>query len=188
MIKWLVLCASLVWFSMASADEKRVFGGEFCLHSIEGEKCLSDFKQKLVLLYFGYTACPDICPTSLAVLTSAYQALPPAVAKEVVMLMVTLDPERDSEQKLADYVHYFHPTMLGLRGDAEQTQNIARQYGASYQKVPLSPSALGYVVDHSASIYLINQEGVLVGQFKHGSSKDDIVAGILYLHDKMSGK
>jgi protein SCO1/2 len=158
------------------------FGGNFCLQSDKGQHCLAQHQGRIVLLYFGYTAFPDVCPTSLAVLADAYRLLPEVVARDTDMMMITLDPERDGLAKLRDYLAFFHPNMRGLTGSEQEISAVAKQYGASYQKASLSSSQLDYAIDHSASIYLIDTQGNLMGQFRHGTSVEDVAKGIIYAY------
>ena len=117
-------------------------GGDFTLQSPNGSASLHDYKGKVVLLYFGYTFCPDICPTSLGFTTQALSALTPDELKKVQMLFVTVDPERDTLDKLKAYTAYFHPSVLGLTGSPEEIAKVARLYGAMYVLMTLEDFAL----------------------------------------------
>lgn len=138
---------------------------------------LKDFRGKLVLLYFGYASCPDVCPTSLALLGSVLKALSPAEVAQIQPMFISVDPARDHGNQLMDYARYFYPSFIGLTGTEQEIQLAARQYGAFYSKVA-SNSALGYTVDHSSNSYLIGKEGQLLTTFKHDASKADVLAGI----------
>jgi len=174
-----VLCL-LFSVEVAIAEELPV-GGEFCLQAIEGERCLSDFRGKVVLLYFGYMTCPDVCPTSLSTLSQALQGLDAQIKNTTHVLFITLDPERDKIAELNAYLSYFSPSFSGLTGDIVTIKQIADRYGVQFQKVPLD-SAIGYAIDHSAAVYLINGQGEWLGQFKHLTPPQDIVDGIVYAH------
>ena len=126
--------------------------GDFTLHNAKGDVHLSDFKKKIVLIYFGYASCPDICPTSLAFMGNALNKLREDELKKVQVLFVSVDPERDTVKKLADYTAYFHPNILGITGSKQEIDKVVKQYGASYKKVA-SDSAIDYIVDHTASFY-----------------------------------
>jgi protein SCO1/2 len=152
-------------------------GGDFTLQSATGDVSLHDFQDKVVLLYFGYRSCPDICPTSLSSLSLALQALTPEEKSSTQTLFVSVDPERDSPELLKDYVDYFRANMLGLTGSPETLNEIASRYGVAYRKVE-SDSALGYLVDHSANIYLIDRHGKLQESLPHGTSPDTMVKSI----------
>jgi len=118
-------------------------GGDFTLQSWRGSVRLADFRGQVVLLYFGYTWCPDVCPTNLGAIAQALQRLPPPVRARVQVLFVSVDPERDSVQRLKTYTAFFHPQMLGLTGTPPQLARVAQLYGAAYRKVAEPRSAAG---------------------------------------------
>jgi protein SCO1/2 len=136
------------------------FGKTLALTGHDGKpRVLGDFRGKLVVLFFGYTHCPDICPTTLADTAAALKTLGPDAAR-VQVLFVTLDPERDTPELLAKYVPYFSPDFLGLSGDAAATERTAKEFKIFYEKRPgAAPGA--YTVDHSAQVYVLDAEGRL---------------------------
>jgi len=119
---------------------------------------LSDFKDKVVVMFFGYTHCPDICPTTLADLAQVMRLLDKD-AEKVQVLFVTLDPERDTPKLLAEYVPFFHPSFLGLYGDTQATAQVAKTFGVNYEKRVEKNS---YALDHSDGTYLIGTKGKFV--------------------------
>ncbi len=149
-------------------------GGDFTLQSNQGPVSLQDFRGQVVALYFGYMTCPDICPTSMWKLGEAVKALPEEKAKQVQGIVVSVDPDRDSPEALAIYAGAFYPDFIGLTDTKENIDRVTSQYGALYYKVPLEDSAMGYVVDHSSVIYLIDREGKLAAQVRHESSLDEL--------------
>jgi protein SCO1/2 len=153
-------------------------GGDFTLTGTVGKVSLHDYAGKIVLLYFGYTTCPDICPTNLGNLSSAMKSLTEAERNKVQVLMISVDPERDDQTKMDTYLPYFHPSFKGLTGTPEQISDIAKRYGAVYQKAAIGEGALGYSVDHSAFTYLINTQGKLVEQLPHATTGDEFVTAI----------
>jgi protein SCO1 len=159
------------------SDEKPS-GGNFTLTGTHGPLSLSDFKNKVVLLYFGYTTCPDICPTNLGNLASAMNQLSADEQAKVQVLMITVDPERDDQAKMDVYLPYFHKSFKGMTGTPEQIAEVANRYGAVYQKAAIGEGALGYAVDHSAFTYLINQQGILVTQLPHDTSGEEFVVAV----------
>lgn len=159
------------------SDEKPS-GGNFTLMGTNGKLSLTDFSGKVVLLYFGYTTCPDICPTNLGNLASAMNQLTADEQAKVQVLMITVDPERDDQTKMDVYLPYFHSSFKGLTGTPEQVAEVAKRYGAVYQKAAIGEGALGYAVDHSAFTYLINQQGVLVTQLPHDTSGEEFVVAV----------
>jgi protein SCO1 len=147
------------------------FGRDFELRDPQGNtRRLADFRGKAVAVFFGYTQCPDVCPTTLAALAEAMKALGPD-ADRVQVLFVTVDPERDTPALLAQYVPAFDPRFLGLYGDAEATARTAREFKIIYQKVPGS-SAGTYTMDHSAGTYVFDPQGRLRLYVANGQGAD----------------
>ena len=149
-------------------------GGDFTLDSAQGPVSLQDFRGQVVLLYFGYTWCPDICPTSLGFTSLALGTLSPEALSRVQSLFVSVDPERDSLARLKEYAAYFHPKILGLTGAPAELARAAKQYGAAYRKVA-QVAEHGYAVDHSADTYLIDPMGRLVEVIPHGTPPPELV-------------
>lgn len=159
-------------------------GGNFTLQSDKGPVSLSDFKGKVVALYFGYMSCPDICPTSLWNLSSAMRMLTAEQAEQVQGLFVSLDPDRDSPKAMGLFVKGFFDTYIGLTDSKEVLDKVARQYSVIYEKVPLKDSAMGYVLDHSSVIYLIDKMGVLQYYTPHNTAPEEIKDDLLKLLDE----
>ena len=136
------------------------FGKAFTLTDHNGKpRSLEDFRGQVVVMFFGFTHCPDVCPTTLAELAGAVNKLGPA-GEKVQVLLVTIDPERDTPELLAKYVTAFNPKFLALRGNAEQTARVAKEFKVIYQKVA-GPQAQNYSVDHSAGSYIFDRQGRL---------------------------
>jgi protein SCO1/2 len=134
------------------------FGRDFSLMGTDGSlHTLSDFRGKVVLVFFGFTQCPDICPTALLRAANVKKLLGPD-GDRLQVLFVTVDPERDTPQLLSNYVGAFDPTFLGLYGTLEQTKQTATEFKVYYQKVPTGSS---YTMDHSALSYLFDTNGRL---------------------------
>ncbi|PIE25520.1 MAG: SCO family protein [Neptuniibacter caesariensis] len=149
-------------------------GGEFTLQAKQGDLKLEDYRGKVVLFFIGYASCPDICPTALAMAATGLYELTDEEQSEVVGIFMSVDPERDSVDKLATFAHYFHPNFIGATSDRENIDKIVKQYGAFYRKVELDGSAMGYAIDHSARIYFINKEGKLAKAAPHTSSPAEL--------------
>lgn len=160
------------------SDEKPK-GGDFALQGINGTTKLSDFKGKMVLLYFGYTFCPDICPTNLGNISGAYQQLTQKQKDDLQIIFVSVDPERDTPKRLQQYVNYFDANMIGLTSDAATIAKVAKQYGVVYAKVDDPNNGSNYAVDHSAFTYVIDPDGKLQTQLPHATSPDVFVKNIL---------
>ncbi|EIC22499.1 SCO family protein [Thiorhodovibrio frisius] len=159
-------------------------GGDFVLQSATGAVSLADFRGNLVLLYFGYTACPDVCPTNLALIAMALRELTPAERARVQVLFVSVDPQRDDPARLKQYVEYFHPDIVGLTGSDAQLRALTGRYGAVYRRSEDPGSAMGYLIDHSASTYLIDARGSLRETLGHATPSAELVATLRrYLAD-----
>ncbi|HRJ51534.1 MAG TPA: SCO family protein [Candidatus Thiothrix moscowensis] len=142
------------------------FGGDFTLTQGGTPLKLSDFSGKLVLVYFGYASCPDICPTSLAIISAGLRELSAEQLAQVQPVFVSVDPERDNGEKLMAYAKHFHPAFIGITGTPEEVQQAARQYGAFYARVE-SNSAMGYLIDHTSQSYLLSKDGKSVKILPH---------------------
>ena len=148
-------------------------GGPFALIDHAGKlRTDEDFRGKLLLIYFGYTDCPDACPTDLQQIGLAVDGLA-AGAEAVQPLFVTLDPERDTATHLAEYMPLFHPRMIGLTGSAEEIRRVALAYKVYYAKYP--PDSPDYVIDHSSFVYLVDEAGRYVGFFPPGTTADRMI-------------
>ena len=136
-------------------------GGQFTLTDQTGKQLSdTDFRGKLMIVYFGYTYCPDVCPTDLMAITQALDALGPA-AGEVQPVFITIDPERDTKV-LADYVSAFHHSLVGLTGSLDEIRKVANSYKAFYVKVQDERSG-DYSIDHAGVIYLMGRNGEYLG-------------------------
>lgn len=135
------------------------FGKALELTDHNGQRrTLADFKGKAVTLFFGFTHCPDVCPTTLVEMASVMKDLGPDAAR-LQVLFVTVDPERDTADVLKRYVPAFHPSFLGLTGSAEDIARTAKEFKIVFQKQKLQSG--GYTMDHSAGTYILDQEGRL---------------------------
>ena len=152
-------------------------GGDFTLASSDGPVSLADYRGRVVVVYFGYTFCPDICPTSLSLLGEALKQLDADELARVGSLMITLDPERDNPEVLKIYAPFFHPTIVGLSGTPQQIATVAGQYGVRYTKQKADADGR-YSVDHSAYTYLIGTDGRLAAQLAHGTPPEAIVQAL----------
>ncbi len=158
-------------------------GGDFTLQSVNGQVSLKDFQGKVVLLYFGYTSCPDVCPTSLTLMRIALSQLSDEELTQVRGVFISVDPERDTLERLDEYSRHFHPNISGVTGTPEQVAEVAQHYGAIYQRAE-SDSAMGYTVDHSSVTYLIDQQGQLINSLPHGTMPGIILQEIRKLLNK----
>ncbi|MDH5605573.1 MAG: SCO family protein [Anaerolineae bacterium] len=143
------------------------------------EVSLSDFRGKVVAIYFGYVSCPDICPVTLANLRLARNLLGEQ-GNDVQVLMITVDPERDTPEIMAEFIAHFDPTFIGLSGDLNQTAEIAIQYGVYFEKQETS-SVLGYLVDHTATVMVIDPDGYLRLVIPFGTTGKEMAADLKYI-------
>ena len=141
-------------------------------------RTLQDFKGKLVVLFFGYTQCPDVCPTTMAEMAAVMKELGPS-SKDLQVLFVTLDPERDTRELLAAYVPAFHPSFIGLYGNAEATARTAKEFKVFYSKVPSGEGS--YTVDHTAGSYVFDRDGKLRLFVRHGQGAGPLTADLRQL-------
>ena len=154
------------------------YGRTLTLTDQHGQRrTLGDFRGKVVMLYFGFVQCPDVCPTALARAVEVMQRLGPDAGR-VQLLFVTVDPERDTPALLRDYMAAFHPSFLGLTGTPEEIAAAAREFKVYYAKVP---TGSGYTMDHSAQTYLIEAQGRLRIVLKHEQTADDYAHDIAWL-------
>jgi len=178
-----------VWFGHQAEDgptghgvtgalpEAEAIGGPFTLVTGRGETVTeSSFPGQYLLMYFGYTYCPDVCPSSLQAMALALNELDPAVVHRIQPLFITVDPARDTPGIVADYASAFHPKLIGLSGTQEQVEAAAKAWRVYYQKVEMPDSAVEYLIDHSAFIYLMDPDASLAAFFRHGEAATDIAA------------
>ena len=150
---------------------KAQVGGPFTLEDQHGKRrSLADFRGKLVLLYFGYTFCPDVCPTDLAAMAQAIRTLD-AEGNALQPIFVTLDPERDTREILRNYVAAFHPRFVALRDSEEEVRRVATAYKIYFEKVR-PPGSSVYLIDHMAFVFLLDRDGRYVAFFPPGTSAE----------------
>ncbi|CZF81103.1 SCO family protein [Grimontia marina] len=137
--------------------------------------------NRIRVVYFGYTHCPDVCPTSLAIMSAALKSLPEENLEDVRPIFITLDPERDNGEAAQQYAGYFHPSIEGASGSKEKTDALARKYGVLYQITQLEDSAMEYAVDHSSYFYFLNPNGELLEKVPHTLNPNMVSDAILRL-------
>lgn len=153
-------------------------GGPFSLVDQDGRTVTdADLEGKPTLIYFGYTFCPDVCPTTLLLMETAAEKLGPDGPKKVNLVFITIDPDRDTPKLMKGYVSNFGPTIEGLTGTPEQIAAVAKAYRVYYQKVPGKDGA-PYLMDHSSIIYLLDRRGRFVTHFTDQSKAETIAAAV----------
>ncbi|AYR26260.1 SCO family protein [Herbaspirillum rubrisubalbicans] len=156
------------------------YAKDFALTDHNGQpRTLADFKGKVVVMFFGYTQCPDVCPTTMVEMSNVMKELGPD-ADRVQVLFVTVDPERDTQQVLAQYVPAFDKRFLGLRGDLQQTEKVAKEFKVFYQKVPGKQPG-SYAMDHTAGSYVFDPQGHIRLFVKHGQGPQTLAHDIKLL-------
>jgi protein SCO1 len=147
---------------------------EIALTRANGEELrLSDLRGKLVALFFGYTSCPDICPTTMAELNQAMEQLGDR-AGDVQVVFVTVDPERDTPERVQEYVNHFNPDFIGLSGSEPELATVWNGYGV-YREIVEGASAAGYLVNHTARVTIIDRQGNLRVSFPFDAPVEDVV-------------
>lgn len=152
-------------------------GGDFTLQGADGPVALGDYRGKVVLVYFGYTFCPDVCPTALSLLAQALSGLTPDELERTGAIFISVDPDRDTTEVLKAYPPFFHPKIVGASGTPDQVAKVARLYGASYMKQKPDSDGL-YSVDHSSFTYVIDPDGKLAAILPHGTPPQEIITKI----------
>lgn len=148
------------------------FGRDFSLTDSSGKpRGLADFRGMAVVVFFGYTQCPDVCPTAMATLAEAMRKLGAEAAWQVQGVFITIDPERDTPELLSRYVPAFHPSFVGLHGDAAATERVAKEFKVVYRKAPGSTPG-SYTMDHSAGMYVFDPQGRLRLYVSHDQGAD----------------
>jgi protein SCO1 len=156
------------------------FAREFALTDHDGKaRTLADFKDKAVVVFFGFTQCPDVCPTTLAEMTEVLKLLG-ADSKRVQVLFVTIDPERDTPELLRKYVPAFHPSFLGLTGSNEAIAKVAKEFKVFYQK-SAGKTPGSYTMDHTANSYVFDPQGRVRLVVKHGLGAEPLVQDLKQL-------
>jgi len=173
LLLFLTICPFI--FSAAAPAQSRpesaapAVGGDFSLTDHNGNRFkLRDHRGQVILLFFGYTSCTEACPVILSRINSVFKRLG-ADRDKALAVFISVDPERDTVQVLREYVQYFSAGAVALTGKKEEIDAVVKQYGAKYE-IEKSNSALGYHVNHTTDIYLIDQRGALRARFKHTDS------------------
>lgn len=195
--KWLIIGAAALflglfagWAVIAFIGTPYAFHGtviqspdrdsNFTLTGPTGERIsLYDFRGQAVLLYFGYTFCPDVCPATMVELAQAVEILGDEADKAQVM-MISIDPQRDTPEKLQAYVEHFDPSFIGVTGSEDEIAAVATQYGIFYEKHE-GTAATGYLIDHTASVVVIDPDGYLRLVYPFGTPARDIAEDLQHL-------
>lgn len=165
-------------FAEPRPSEAADVGGPFALVDQTGREVTDqDFRGRYMLIYFGYSYCPDVCPTELQVMSRALDELG-AAAEQVQPVFVTVDPERDTVETLAGYVKHFRPDLVGLTGSAEQIARMTSAYKVYAARNPTPDDPENYSVSHSSMTYLMDPKGKFVTVFPYGTRAEEMAQGI----------
>lgn len=155
---------------------KALVGGAFTLTDSSGKRVTDeDYRGKYTLVFFGFTSCPDICPAGLQLIAGALEKLGPK-AQRITPIFISVDPERDTPEKLAAYVKNFDPRLVGLTGTPEEIAAVAKAYKVYYAKVPNKERAGDYTMDHTSIIYVMDPKGEFVTHFTPSTSVDELAS------------
>ena len=175
-VRNLLAALMIVTAAGPAAGEEVMVGGPLDLVDQHGDPVTEhSFAGSHMLIYFGYTYCPDVCPTSLATMIRALDLLPQDQAERVAPIFITIDPERDTVEQLAAYAPLFHPRLVALTGTSAAIEAAARAYRVLFKKVGDDPA---YLVDHSSFLYLMGPDGAYVRHFHASASAKRIAEGI----------
>lgn len=161
--------------SVASND---VMGGDFVLRNIDGRVSLKDFRGSVVVLYFGFLSCPEVCPTSMSILTRSLEKLSPTEKSKTKAILISIDPKRDDFQELLEFTNYYHPNILGVTGTDQEVKKVAEQYGAFFEITESETVDSAYAYRHSSRYYVIDQQGKLIQAMRHSTTPNELSARI----------
>jgi protein SCO1/2 len=190
--KWLlpalilsVLVSAAVLFNIMSMQPREdtvatsdVIGGDFVLRNIDGRVSLEDFRGSVVILYFGFLSCPEVCPTSMSILTRSLEKLSPAEKNKTKAILISIDPQRDNFQELLEFTNYYHPNILGVTGTEQEVEKVAQQYGAFFEITASETVDSAYAYRHSSRYYIIDQQGNLIQAMRHSTTPNELAARI----------
>lgn len=158
-----------------------LIGGPFALTDHTGKRVTDqDFRGRYMVVFFGFTFCPDVCPSGLQVISAALDRLGPK-AERFVPVLITIDPERDKPAELSAYVQSFHPRLVGLTGAPAEIEAVTKAYRVYVRKVPDPKSTAGYSIDHTALIYVMAPDGTYRTHFVHSTNVEALAAGLAKL-------
>lgn len=159
--------------------EDGVLGGDFQLQSLNGDVSLSDFEGKVVVLYFGFLSCPEVCPASMGMMSQTLRKFDESEVEQIQPILVSIDPKRDTYEQISEFTEYFDPRILGVTGTPEQIDLVARNYGAHFEITESSETdPSDYAFRHSSRYYVIDQSGRLVDAMRHSTTANELAARI----------
>lgn len=188
----LMAAVLLLYFSTTTAEfgQKPVtsldqLGGDFTVQSEHGPVQLSDYRGQVVVMYFGFLNCPDVCPNSMLTMASALKKLPDDQQSQVQVMMISVDPQRDDLGQLASFASYYNQRFIGATASPETLNQVAEQY-AAYFAVRPAPDAEDYEVEHVSRYYIIGPDGDLQDAMRHSTTANELAARIRQILDQSS--
>ncbi len=173
----LLLSCILIAACSPAPQSGKPAGADFVLQGPNGTVDSKNYRGKLMLVFFGYVHCPDVCPTSLVAMNEVLNGMTPEERTNIQPILISVDPERDTPESLKNYAAYFHPSLIGVTGTPEQIATLAKAFGAGYIKQPTRLDG-SYAVDHSANTYLVGKNGKLLATLPYGAPADELRAAI----------
>ena len=168
----------LYQYAMAP-DDNGIAGGPIELPSTRGDFSLTQLEEdQLAVVSFGYTYCPDVCPMTQAVKRQALAQLSEAQSERVVPVMITVDPERDTVERMQEYMNFFGDEFIGVVGSQEQVEEVASRYGVIWRRVEAPDSAMEYTIDHSATLFLVNREGEVLQRVLYSPTPHGLISAL----------
>ncbi len=159
---WLILMAGFVYGSTDEQGAERYGGEELVLQSFNGPLTIRQLHGRIVLLFFGFTSCPDVCPMTLSTVSRALSRLSAEELAQVATLFISVDPQKDTPELLNKYTGYFHENIIGATADHPALKRFVAHYGAAYQHEEDEDSALGYAISHTPDILFVDRQGQLL--------------------------
>lgn len=176
----LVVAATLGLYQLGVGQESdEPQGGPIAMPSTQGGFSLTQLgDDEIAIISFGYTYCPDVCPMNQAVKRQALAQLSDAQRERVMPVMITVDPERDTLDRMSEYMQFFGSEFIGLVGSQEQLTDVAERYGVIWRRVEAPESAMAYTIDHSASLFLVNREGEILQRVLYSPTPHGLVSAL----------
>ena len=156
-------------------------GGDFTLNSASGTVSSNDYRGKVLVMYFGFTSCPSVCPNSMGVISSALNRLDESQLQDTQAFLISIDPKRDTPEDLATYATFYHDNVIGLTGNKNQIDAVPQQYGAYYDFTEIESVTEDYGVKHSSRYYVIDQTGKLITAMRHSTTANELYSQITQL-------
>ncbi len=157
------------------------YGGDFTLQSSQGPVSLKDHRGDVVVLYFGYLSCAEVCPASMSVMSNALKRVERETGLAVKGLFISVDPKRDDISKMDEFTQYFHHNITGLTGSRAEIEAVAKQYGVYFDEQDMDDSFLEYSVDHVSRFYMIDRAGKLVTAMSHSTTPRELAAKVMQI-------